>query len=455
MLATLFRKKAITSNRQELRQYLSAVDLTLLGIGAIIGAGIFILTGIVAATKAGPALMVSFMLAGIACGCSALAYAELAASIGGIGSAYSYAYVGFGEIIAWIIGWDLLLEYGISCPTVAIGWSAYANNILNALGYQLIPELVKGPFEGGQINLFAVGITLFITLLLAIGIKQSTVFNRLIVYFKLAVIFIFLVLALKHFDIANWQPFFPFGFKGVVEGAAIIFFAYIGFDALSTAVEETIEPQKNLPIGIITSLILCTLIYILVSGALTGMMHFSKLNVASPVAYALLAYNYRVAASIVALGAVAGLTTVILVMFYGFSRVFLAMARDGLLPSFLAKVSPITHTPVRIILSSGLVMILIAATLPIHEAAELVNIGTLAAFTLVCGGVIVLRYTQPDLKRPFKLPFNPFIPALGAVLSLYLMFSLSAVTWARFFIWMGIGCLIYFLYSRKRSHLAT
>lgn len=450
----LFRKK-LFSHEQGLQRCLSAFDLIFLGIGAIIGAGIFILTGIVAATKAGPGVVLSFVVAGIACACSALAYAELAACIGGCGSAYSYAYAAFGEIIAWIIGWDLLLEYGISCSTVAIGWAAYGNNILNALGFNLTQALIKGPFEGGDVNLLAAFVILFLSAILALGIKQSAIFNRWMVFIKLTVIAIFIVIASRHFNIVNWQPFLPFGVDGIIQGAAVIFFAYIGFDAVSTAAEEAIRPQHDLPIGIISSLIICTIIYIVVAGLLTGMIPYPQLNVASPVAFALLQYHYKLAAGIVAMGAVVGLTTVILVMYYGFTRIFLAMARDGLLPNFLAKINSVTKTPVSIIVLVGIIMTIIAAVLPIHEAAELVNIGTLAAFTLVCGGVLVLRYTRPDLPRPFKTPFSPLVPLLGMGMSLYLMASLSSITWSRFIIWMSIGLIIYFSYSRKKSLLSS
>lgn len=455
MSRIILRKKPLATQDLGLKKALTAGDLTFLGIGAIIGAGIFILTGIVAATKAGPGTVLSYLLAGIACGCSALSYAELASSIGGCGSAYSYSYAGFGEIIAWIIGWDLLLEYGISCPTVAIGWASYVNDLITASGYSLSSYLLKGPFEGGDFNLLAASIIVVITLLLALGVKQSARINRLIVFIKLAVILFFIVIAMRHFNPANWHPFLPFGIFGVVKGAAVIFFAYIGFDAVSTAAEEAISPQKDLPIGIITSLLICTVLYILVAGLLTGMVPYAKLNVGSPVAYALLLFNYKFAAGIVAIGAVAGLTSVILVMYYGFTRVFLAMARDGLLPKSLSKLNTVTHTPLRILFIAGIVMTLTAATLPIHEAAELVNIGTLAAFTLVCAGVIILRISHPDLHRPFKTPLSPFIPILGVVLSLSLMLSLSLTTWGRFVIWMALGFVVYFFYSIKHSNLAN
>jgi APA family basic amino acid/polyamine antiporter len=453
-IKSLFRKKPIIfTPTSDLYRCLSAWDLALLGIGAIIGAGIFILTGIVAATKAGPGVVLSLIFAGTACGCSALAYAELAASIGGCGSAYSYSYASFGELLAWIIGWDLLLEYGVSCPTVAIGWSGYTNNILTALGLYLPAAITKSPFEGGYVNLPAVFIIFIMTLLLALGIKQSSRFNNVVVFIKLFVIGIFIAVASPHFNLANWHPFLPFGIKGVIQGAGLIFFAYIGFDAVSTAVEEAKQPERDIPIGIIAALIVCTVVYIVVAGLLTGITHYSNLNVSSPVAHVLLMLHYRFAAGIVAIGAIAGLTTVILVMYYGFTRVFLAMARDGLLPPSLAVIHSSTKTPVRIIFMVGIVMMAIAGLLPISEVAELVNIGTLSAFTFVCLGVVVLRYTQPDLPRPFKIPWSPVIPLLGAILSLSLMLGLAKLTWIRLFVWMIIGLLIYYFYSRHHSVL--
>lgn len=437
----------------ELHRCLSAFDLTLLGIGAIIGAGIFVLTGVAAATKAGPAIMLSFLLAGLTSAFSALSYAELAAMIGGCGSAYGYAYASFGEFIAWIIGWDLLLEYGMSCSTVAIGWSGYANNALHAININLPETLLKNPEQGGVVNLPAVFIVLFITFFLCLGIKRSARFNNIIVFIKLAAIAIFIAVAALHFNINNWQPFLPFGWYGIVNGAALIFFAYIGFDAVSTAAEEAIHPQRDLPIGIIASVVICTFIYIIVSGLLTGIVHYNLLNVSSPVSYALLKLGFRFAGALVAIGAIAGLTTVILVMYYGFTRVFLAMSRDGLLPKSLAKINPSTKTPIRIIIVVGIIMAAVAGFTPISQVAALVNIGTLTAFALVCFGLIILRYTKPHLRRPFKTPLSPLIPFLGAVFSIYLMIALSKVTWIRFGSWMLIGLLVYFFYSRFHSVL--
>lgn len=437
-----------------LKRCLGAWDLTLLGIGAIIGAGIFVLTGMAAATHAGPGIILSFVVAGLACAFAALAYAELAASIGGCGSAYGYAYAGLGEVVAWIIGWDLILEYGVATAAVAIGWSGYFNNALTAVGLALPDALLKAPTDGGIINLPAAAIVLVLAIMLAVGVRQSARFNAAMVLIKLAAIGTFITVAAFNVNPANWTPFLPFGWSGVISGAALIFFAYIGFDAVSTAAEEAINPSRDLPIGILASLLACTLIYILVAGLLTAIAPYSTLNVPSPVADVLLRLGHNSLAGFIAAGAIAGLTTVMLVLYYGLTRVFLAMSRDGLLPPVFSAINRTTQTPVRVILASGLLIAAIAGLTPIGDVAELVNIGTLAAFVLVCGGVIVLRYTKPDLPRPFKTPFSPLIPLLGIAFCVYLMASLPAITWARFLIWLGVGMLVYFGYSRTRSRLA-
>ena len=445
----LFRKKAIghRSQQSSLHQTLTVTDLTLMGIGAIIGAGVFVLTGIAAATKAGPAIVFAYAMAGLASMFAALAYAELASSIGGTGSAYSYTYAGFGEFIAWLIGWNLLLEYSMSVSTVAIGWSGYVNNFFEALHLPLPAAISRNPFDGGIINLSASAIILFLAGMLCIGVKQSARFNAMIVFIKLITIGIFIAVAIPNVNIAHWQPFFPFGWTGVMQGAALVFFAYIGFDALSTAVEEAVNPNRDIPISIIASLVICTLIYIIVSALLTGIVPYQSLNVQSPVAEALLMIGHRVAAGFIAAGAIAGLTTVMLVMFYGLTRICLAMSRDGLLPNQFARIHYGTHTPVRIILLTGCLMALVAGFTPINRAAELVNIGTLTAFVFVCIGVIVMRHTHPALPRPFKLPFSPYIPLLGIISCLYLMLNLPAITWWRFVIWTLIGVVMYFTYG--------
>ena len=434
-----------------LHAVLGAADLVFLGVGAAIGAGVFVLTGVVAATEAGPGLTLSFLVAGLACTFAALSYAELAASIGGCGSAYGYAYATLGELIAWIIGWALMLEYGLAVSAVAIGWSGYFANVLSAVGMELPPALLASPGEGGLVNLPASLIILVLGAMLAVGIRSSTRLNNLMVLIKLAAIAAFTAIAWPQVDPANWQPFLPFGFGGVMQGAALIFFAYIGFDAVSTAAEEARNPQRDLPIAIIGSLAICTLVYVVVAGTLTGIAHYSTLNVASPVSDALLNLGSRVGAGLVAAGAIAGLTSVMLVSYYGQTRVFLAMSRDGLLPPAFARVSPRTGTPVPVIVITGIMTAAIAGFTPISAVAEMVNIGTLSAFAVVCIGVIVLRRTRPDLHRPFRTPAAPLIPLLGAAMCGWLMLNLPAVTWWRFLLWMGLGLLIYFTYSARHS----
>lgn len=451
---TFFRTKpldSIESQDGQLKRCLNATDVTFMGVGAIIGAGIFVLTGIAAALHTGPAIVASYVVAGFACVFVALSYAELAASIGGCGSAYGYAYAGLGEIVAWIIGWDLLLEYGLGISTVAIGWSGYVANALSAVGITLPVELAKSPFEGGIIDLPAVLIIMALAGLLCLGVRESTRFNTGIVFVKLAAIAVFIGVAIFHVDLTNWKVFMPFGWNGVMTGAALAFFAYIGFDAVSTAAEETINPQRNLPIGIIVSLLVCTVIYILVSALLTLVVPYATLNVKSPVAEVLLSLNHPLAAALISAGAIAGLTTVMLVLYYGLSRIFLAISRDGLLPASFGKVNPKTQTPVKVILVSGLLIAITAGLTPIGKLAEMVNIGTLAAFVFVCAGVIVLRYTKPDMPRPFRLGFHPVIPSLGIVFCLYLMASLPFETWVRFGVWMVLGLVIYFLYGYRNS----
>ncbi|KTD17910.1 amino acid permease [Legionella jordanis] len=452
----LFRKKAVAEMQAinpDLLQVLSALDLIFLGVGAIIGAGIFVLTGIVAATQAGPAIILSYVIAGFACAFAALSYAELAAAVGGCGSAYGYAYVGFGEIIAWIVGWDLLLEYSISVSAVSVGWSGYFNDFLKAIHLGLPKDFIFGPGNGGIFNLAAFTIIVLLGILLSLGVKFSSRFNNLMVIIKLLVIVLFIVVAITDVKPENWFPFMPFGWQGVVEGASLIFFAYIGFDAVSTTAEEAINPQRDLPIGIIGSLLICTVLYIIVSGLLTGIAHYSSLNVASPISHTLLMLGHRFVAGLIGVGAVAGLTTVMLVLYYGLTRVFLAMARDGLLPPFFFVTNSYTRTPIRIIVLCGIVMSLTAGLVPIDELAQLVNVGTLFAFIVVCLGVLILRYTRPDIERPFKTPLMPIVPILGVLSCAYLLFNLPWVTMLRFGIWMAFGLIIYWVYSRYYSHL--
>ncbi|MDI9314243.1 MAG: amino acid permease [Hydrotalea sp.] len=457
------KKIGAAEKGNNLKRVLGGFDLTLLGIGGIIGTGIFVLTGIAAANQAGPALIISFILAGAICALAALAYAELASAIGGSGSAYSYAYATIGELVAWIIGWDLLLEYVLAVPTVSIGWSGYVQNILQNLGFTLPDYLAKSWREGGFINLPAVLIVLAIMMLLNSGVKHSARLNGGIVFIKLLVIVLFIVIALFHIDAANWHPFMPYGWfghdaqglpVGIIPGAAIVFFSYIGFDAVSTAANETKNPQRNMPIGILCSLAVCTVAYIIVTALLTSLVPYKELGVAAPVAYALQKIGLPWAASVISIGALAGITSVILVMFYGATRLIYAIARDGLLPVGLSAVNPKAKVPRIIITGVGIIAALIAGFFPLTELSELINIGTLAAFLLVCLSVVLLRLTHPTLPRPFKNPLGIAGSVLGAVASFALMLALPALTWWRFAMWLLLGLVIYFAYGRYNSQLA-
>ncbi len=459
----LLRTKPIVEyNNSGLKKCLSAFDLALLGIGCAIGTGIFVLTGIAAATQSGPAVVLSFIIAGIASAFAALSYAELAASIGGSGSAYGYSYVAFGEFIAWVMGWILLLEYGVGAAAVANGWAGYFINTLANFNIHLPEALTKAPILGGFINLPAFAIIWVLTILLMIGVKESARFNNIIVVIKLTTIAIFIALASMHINSDNWHPFMPFGWfstlengknVGVLAGASLVFFAYFGFDAVSTAAEEAKNPQRDLPIGLIVSLSFCTIIYIIVSALLTGIVPYTALNVSSPVAFALKEIGYTWASTLVATGVLAGLITVLLVLLYGLTRILFAMSRDGLIPPIFSQINPDRQTPTKIILMCGAVVSIVAGFIPLGELAETVNIGTLASFIMVCVGVIVLRKRQPTLKRPFKNPWNPLIPALGILSCGALMTFLPAVTWMRFGIWILIGVVIYFIYSMHHSKL--
>lgn len=464
ILTPLLRKKPITSNNDGLglKRCLGAFDLTLLGIGAIIGTGIFVLTGVAAATQAGPAVVLSFIIAGLACTFAALSYAELAASVGGCGSAYGYSYAAFGEFIAWIIGWDLLLEYGVAVATVANGWAGYFNNALTAIGLGLPSALTAGPFAGGIVNLPALLIIVVLMLLLTVGIKESARLNRVMVFIKLLAIAIFVGVAFFHVNTAHWTPFMPFGWfshlpnghtAGVLAGASLVFFAYVGFDAVSTAVEEAHNPKRDVPRGIMGALVFCTIIYIIVSALLTGIVPYTSLNVSSPVGFALNSLGVHWAAALVSTGVIAGLTTVMLVLYYGLTRIILAISTDGLLPKMFSKVNPKTHTPVHTTVISGMFMAGVAGFIPLHTLAELVNVGTLAAFVLVCLGVIVLRYTHPHMPRPFKAPGGITLPLLGVLSCSALLVFLPLVTHLRFVAWLAIGAVIYFVYSRHHSKL--
>lgn len=439
-----------------LKKSLRAVDLIAIGIGCIIGVGIFVLPGVQAAHNAGPGIILSFAIAAAACACSALCYAELAAMIPVAGSAYTYGYATLGEIFAWIIGWDLILEYMVAAILVSTGWSAYFVNMLSAgVGVHLPAAYTASPWDKtpGLFNLPAVAIVLLLTFLLVRGIKESSRVNLFIVILKIAVILFFILLTVWHVDPAKWSPFMPFGFTGVMTAAAIVFLAFVGFDAVSTTAEEAINPQRDMPIGIMGSLAVATVLYMAVSAIMTGVVPYQDLGVADPVALVLNRLGMPWASALVSVGAIAGITSVLLVLLMGQPRILFAMSRDQLLPPFLSNVHRRFKTPWVTTLITGGIVAVFAALTPIDVSSELCSIGTLFAFIIVCAGVLVLRYTRQDLPRPFRVPLFPVLPALGIVLCAYLMLSLPLITWWRFLGWMVIGLLIYFLYSMRSSRL--
>nr|WP_237716645.1 amino acid permease [Brevibacillus sp. CF112] len=440
---------------RQLKKTLGAFDLTMLGIGAIVGTGIFVLTGVAAAEHAGPALVLSFVLSGLACVFAALCYAEFASTVPVSGSAYTYSYTAFGELVAWMIGWDLILEYGVASAAVASGWSGYAQGLLAGFGIHL-PVALTNAFDASKgtiIDLPAVVIIFVITLLLMKGTRESARFNTLMVIIKVAVILLFLIVGIGYVKPENWSPFMPFGFAGVATGAATVFFAFIGFDAVSTAAEEVRNPQRDMPIGIITSLLVCTLLYIDVSLTLTGIVPYDMLNVKNPVAFALNYVKQDWVAGFISLGAIVGITTVLLVMMYGQTRLFFAMSRDGLLPAVFSQVHPTTQVPRKSTLIVGILVAIFSGLLPLNKLAELTNIGTLFAFILVSIGVVVLRRTNPELRRAFRTPFVPLVPILAVLFCGYLVYSLPAVTKIGFLGWLAAGAVVYFLYGRRHSHL--
>jgi APA family basic amino acid/polyamine antiporter len=460
MTRRLFWKKPIShllevsESKKGLIKVLGTPALFLMGLGAIIGAGIFILTGVASADYAGPALVLSFVFAGLACLFTALCYAEFASMVPVAGSAYTYSYVTLGELFAWIIGWDLILEYTLIVTALAVGWSGYMVSIITTLGINLPPQLLNPPgVSGGFINLPAVLIIGIISLILIRGTKLSAQFNSLIVMLKIFVVLLFIAIGVNYIHPANYHPFLPYGYIGIFKGAAIIFFAYIGFDAITTAAEEVKNPQRTFPIAILGSLIVASILYIIVTIVLNGMVPYYELGIAAPVAYALSSAGIHWADIVVSVGALAGLTSVILVGFFGQSRVFFAMARDGLLPPFFTKLHKTYKTPINGIMLVGVVAAVLAAFLPITDIAELVNIGTLAAFIMVSASVLVLRRTRPDIKRPFKTPFLPWVPILAIISALGLVIELPSVTLLRFVVWLAIGLAIYYFYGRRHSHL--
>jgi len=444
------------ASENRLRRVLGPVSLTALGVGAIIGAGIFVLTGLAAHDYAGPGLMLSFVIAGLGCTFAALCYAEFASMIPVAGSAYTYAYATMGEMMAWIIGWDLVLEYGMASSTVAYGWSKYFLHFIEIFGLHIPTFLTSDPFStpGAWFNLPAAAIVGLVTVILVVGIRESASFNAAMVVLKLAVVLFVIFAGIPYVDTSNWSPFMPFGFTGVASGAAYVFFAYIGFDSVSTHAEEARNPQRDVPIGIITSLLLCTLLYIAVSAVLTGMVPYAEINIDAPIAAAFTRYGLKGAVLFISFGAVAGITSVLLVLMLSQPRVFFAMARDGLLPNeFFGTVHPRFRTPHKATILTGFCVALVAALFPIHALAEMVNIGTLFAFVVVCGAVWIMRYTNPDQHRPFRCPLVPLVPFLGILFNLGLMLSLGWHNWLRLGVWLGIGLAIYFGYSRHHSKL--
>jgi APA family basic amino acid/polyamine antiporter len=439
-----------------LRRALTAWDLTAIGIGCIIGVGIFVLPGVQAAKNAGPGIILSFAIASFACACSALCYAELAAMIPVSGSAYTYGYATLGEIFGWIIGWDLILEYMVAAVLVSTGWSAYFVNLLrNGLGIEVPQALAASPFDKnpGVLNLPAVAIVVLITWLLVRGIKESSRVNLFIVIIKVSVILFFIVAAVGRVDPAKWHPFLPFGFKGVMTAAAIVFLAYVGFDAVSTTAEEAKNPQRDLPVGIMVSLLVATVLYVAVAAIMTGTVPYQDLGVADPIAQVLNTLRMPWASALISVGAIAGITSVLLVLIMGQPRILFAMSRDGLLPPFLARVHSRFKTPHLSTIMTGSVVAVAAALTPIDISSELCSIGTLFAYIIVAAGVIVLRYARPEIPRPFRTPLNPVLPGIGILLCGYLMVSLPLVTWFRFLGWLVLGLIIYFGYSFKNSEL--
>ena len=453
----IWKKKTLeqmlhSAEKSALKKNLTSKDLAALGIGAVVGTGIFVSTG-VGAHLAGPAVVLSFIVAAVISALCALTYSELATMFPVAGSTYAYSYVAFGELIAWIIGWDLMLEYLVSSAAVASGWSGTFVGLLSSAGLNLPNAIIRTPSAGGIIDLPAVLITMFVTWILFIGIKESAKLNNKIVMVKVGVIILFVILGVFHINVANYKPFAPFGWSGVMAGASIIFFAYIGFDAVSTAAEETINPKRDVPRGLAICLGVVIILYVAVALVITGMVPYKEIIENNAVPGALARFGINWGAALVGTGAVIGMISTLLVMLYGQIRVFMVMSRDGLLPKVFSKVHPIHKTPTLCTIITGSIAGIMAGFLPLDEIIKLCNIGTLFAFILVSIGVIVLRKTMPNIERKFRCPWVPVLPIISALACIYLMSALPLVTWIRFIIWLLIGIVIYFVYSRHHSLL--
>ncbi len=462
-LQPLLRTKSIEQLQSEIgsagqfRRVLGLWQLTAIGLGGLIGAGIFVLTGVVAATQAGPAVSLSFMIAGVASAAAALCYAEFAGMIPVAGSAYTYGYAVLGELAAWVIGWDLILEYALVVAVVSIGWSGYLQALFSLFGLTLPSWAMGAPGTGAGhvLNLPAMAGSLATAGLLTLHIEWGARFNTAMVIIKLAAVVLVVAAGLPHINTANYHPFMPFGFGGVAEGAAVVFFAVFGYDTLTTAAEEAKDPQRQLPRAILLSLAISLVLYIAMALVLTGIVRYDQLNSAAPVAAAFTAINMPWVTLLVSVAAVAGIASVMFAFMLGCARIWFAMSRDGLLPAWSAQVHPRFRTPYRPTLIAGGLTALVAAFFPIKQVAELVNIGTLSAFVIICFSVIVLRRTRPDVRRTFRTPFVPWIPLAGIGFSVWLLSKLPAVAWERFGIWMALGLLVYFSYSRRHSALAN
>ncbi len=478
MTSSLFRRKSLDRLRAEaggqiLRRALGPLDLTALGIGSIIGTGIFVLTGMVASLHTGPALVISMVFAALCCGFAGLCYAELASMIPVAGSAYTYAYATLGEMVAWIIGWDLMLEYALSASTVAVGWSGYFVSLLDSFGLR-IPRgftaapgvqvtLADGAFSPGVFNLPAAAVVCAVTILLVKGIKESARTNAVLVAIKVAVLVVFVVAGASYVSADNLHPFLPrntgefgtFGWSGVLRGTGIIFFAFIGFDAVSTAAQETRNPQRDLTTGMLASLAICTVLYVAVGIVLVGIVAFPRLNVAAPLAVAIDATGLTWLSPLIKVSALFGMFSTMLVQLLGQTRIFFAMSRDGFLPRVFGEVHPRFRTPHVSTVLTGAVTALLAGLTPIDVLGQLVAMGTLLAFILVSIGIIVLRRTDPDAPRPFRVPLMPWVPVFGALSCFGAMLALPAETWIRLVVWLVLGFVVYFGYSRRRMAAAV